>query len=454
MLEILLFSISIQGSGDIKYWLSDNMKENYESFIDIGINERSIQTGVRLLFDQDKLIRDTLLNTGLERFFFIYSRERFNVRAGSFYTTFLRGMLLSAYEDLDIKQERRLDGLRIRLKPVNMLNLTFIGARPYILNHLEHEDPIYAVNMELTPMSQLYLAAAYMRLDANKNADTLSGLLYEDWYGADFSYMLGFLGFDGVYVGRNTYGTYLPGEGWVGISNVNGNGLYLSMNMSLPGFGVLIDAKRYKNIDGYLTGAPPCTYNGESINQGKDEEGFEVIVDANPHEMLSFSFNYSYAQGISTDAELMELYIAPAIDFLSFNMTPYFLKIDRNKGAIENATNNEWETGLTFEGVWGSIGYTVKGYYKNIVEGVSTTNDINSLIEFDTGNFSLGTLLVYSIGEQESKLYPSLSMVLRKDVFDISLEAGLFKGQYICKNGMCRYEEAFSGLKTGLSFRF
>ncbi len=193
---------------------------------------------------------------GIPYRFVQYLGDRFDVTIGNAYEQFGSGMILRAYEERSLGFDNSIDGVRLKVRPLDGMHLTalfgkqraFFGLGPGIiraadlsveLHQLRWADqPIvdlpFALELGASVVSKYQPAAdPILRLPENVFAyATRLSLTTERWnLYAEWAYKIN----DPQQTNNNSFN---PGDG-----------LYISTSYSHEGFGLLLAAKRIDNMD-------------------------------------------------------------------------------------------------------------------------------------------------------------------------------------------------------------
>ncbi|GBD04758.1 hypothetical protein HRbin20_00327 [bacterium HR20] len=193
---------------------------------------------------------------GIPYRFVQYLGDRFDVTVGNSYEQFGSGMILRTYEERSLGFDNSLDGVRLKVRPLDGVQLTalfgkqraFFGLGPGIIRAADlsvelhqlrwDEQPIldlpFALELGASVVSKYQPAAdPLLRLPENVFAyATRLSLTTERWnLYAEWAYKIN----DPQQTNNNSFN---PGDG-----------LYISTSYSEEGFGLLLAAKRIDNMD-------------------------------------------------------------------------------------------------------------------------------------------------------------------------------------------------------------
>ncbi len=455
MFLILLFigETSVSGVNETHLWLeTPGWKTQFynEASADLFVN--SFQVGARFLLDAEKL-RDTLTRTQITQRYFAYRGEEFELRLGNYYTTPGYGLVLSSFEDKALRIDRNLDGGRLGFAK-NWLGLNVLAGRMLEDDKLTRDEWLYAAELKVSPLDALDVGAIYLRRDATQDADTLFGRAFEEWAEENLTLRLWRFDLGAAAAQRFTWGRKSAG-GWIGIDNIKGFGIFTSLSYAQKGFGILVEGKSYRGLQGGINAPPPANPDGESLNEGADEQGFQVQANFVPWNWLSGTAGYALAWD-SDSAERSSLSrtgIETRLELGGHTFTPFFTWIDRQIPGGINPENDRLEAGLSYQTLIGNVSLNFKGSYRNVAEVTERWHEPHALLEVGWRSWLLSAGGVAAIADSV-ELWPWGSVRFTSYPFDLTLSYGRFKGEYICKNGVCSYELPFDGLKADLTLYF
>jgi hypothetical protein len=321
-------------------------------------------------------------------------------------------------------------------------------------DRITRDEWLYAADVGLFPIEDLQVGAIYLRRDVIEEADTLFGRAFEEWIEENLSLDIWRFNLNVNSVQRFTWGRR-SAEGWVGTDNVKGLGLHGSFSYAQKGLGVLLEAKDYQGLDGGINAPPPANPDGESINEGRDEQGFQVAFDLMPVRWLNINTGYALAWDSDTAQRsiLARTGIEARLDMKDHTFTPFLIWIDREIPGSINPENDRLEPGGSYETLIGKVSLHLKGSWRFVAEGTRRWDEPHALLEVGRGPWILSAGGAVVIGE-ETELWPWGAVRYNTHPFDLTLSYGRFKGEYICKHGVCAYELPFEGLKADLTLYF
>ncbi|MBD3286889.1 hypothetical protein GF359_09645 [candidate division WOR-3 bacterium] len=460
ILVFLLFTadVSVSGINTANFWLAQaetdsgmvwNTQFYNQAEADLYVDDFSI--GGRFLLDAED-IRDTVTRTAITQRYLAYEGKDVSLILGNYYLTPGQGLVLSAFEDRDLREDRNLDGGLLSWES-DFLQIGLLAGRMLAEDHVTRTDWMYSVNLNLFPADFIDAGAIYLRQDATDDADTLFGRAAEEWIEENLTLRIWRFDLTAAAAQRFTWGRK-SAEGWVGVDNVKGLGLTGSLSYAQQGFGILLEVKDYKGLAGDINAPIPCNPDGESINEGADEQGFNVSLNLAPADWLWFEGSFSQAWDSTGDNSLRRIGAETRLDISTHTFTPFFTLIDREIPGGINPQNDMMEAGISYEILVGQVSLHLKPYYRRITEAAETWDEPHLLAEagWESFLFSLGG--VAEMRTDSIKLWPWGSLSYDAYPWEITFSYGRFKGEYICKSGVCAYELPFDGLKADLKLYF
>jgi len=238
------------------------------------------------------------------------------------------------------------------------------------------------------------------------------------------------------------------------VDNVKGLGLTASLSYSQEGLGILIEGKDYRGLAGQINAPPPCNPDGESINEGADEQGFNVKLNASPWDWLWLDAAYSGAWDSTRESRLDRIGIETRLDIKGHTLIPYFKLIDREIPGGINPQNDLLEAGISYETLVGEVSLHFKPYYRRVSEALDSWHEPHVLLEAGWRSWMISAGGAVVMKGDSLDVWPWGALRFNAYPWDITLSYGRFKGEYICKNGVCAYELPFEGLKADLTVYF
>ena len=385
----------------------------------------------------------------------VFERPEISVALGDFYYTLGQGLILGMEPDRTSEQECLIEGIKVGTK-LSCLELTQIWGIPLKIDRSEMKykilndtsDVLFGINAR-TPLFSRYgflLSCRGLRL---KTEDTL----YTNLWGEDFEFSWDW---------GTWYLEMAQKNGWdrIDFEEQSGYGVYSSLDIYL----VNIQFMNYNklgigNITYRYNLMPILNRSGYSINNGRDEIGFQITVGkAVGDVVLDFSHSEIYTRDTTLenrDKRIIEYY--EGTDFGNFNSSMKFLLLDGNVDShFEERRELESETHGSFKNIETTLS----------VERVDAVTWQDSTIIF----FDIGLAIEFPIWEvltlrssytRRSKEVIEEARGIEWYGFGLKFEpsstvfldlwAGKEKGGATCSAGMCRELVPFDGFKLQLN---
>ncbi|MBN2380024.1 hypothetical protein JXM67_09515 [candidate division WOR-3 bacterium] len=461
ILAFILFTadVSVSGVNETNFWLQQaetdsgtvwNTQFYNQTEVDLYVDD--FRVGGRFLLDAEN-IRDTVTRTAMTQRYVSYQDDDVSLWLGNFYETLGQGLVLSSFEDKTLRLDRNLDGGRVTWKNDYFEIGALAGRMLDEEDHVNRSDWLYAARANVFPINALDIGAIYLRRDATQDADTLFGRAWEEWIEENLTLRIWRFDLVGASAQRFTWGRR-SAEGWIGVDNIKGLGVTASASYAQRGLGILVEAKDYRGLAGEINAPIPCNPDGESVNEGADEQGYNVNLNLAPWDWLWLDASYSSAWDSARESRLDRIGAETRIDVAGHTFIPYFIFIDREIPGGINPQNDLLEAGLSYETLIGSVSLHLKPYYRYITEAAESWHEPHLLAELGFGSWMLSGGGVAEVREDSTELWPWGSIRYNAYPWEITLSYGRFKGEYICKNGVCAYELPFNGLKADLTLYF
>lgn len=460
----------LSGENRLEYWRrKETQEEFFEDKLDVEAIYGDFLGGTRYYLYQSSQADDPKRQEGISRLFLEWRKDPFQIRAGTFYSIFGRGLLLAAYEDDQVKLDQDLKGFKGSVL-LPKVDLTILSGRPR--NVFDYRtindttDLIRGADINFRPLSLLSFGAGWVRLnqldrmpppDTSRSTEVYGGRgeLVWNWF--------------------NLYGEYGRKEGWdrIAFAEGEGEGYYLSSSISLPGVGLSAEYCDYDSLayggTNYRYNNPPCSNRyGKAINSGADEKGYHVSANLTPWEPLLTAASYAELRTHDDTTHAMrEVYGELKLE--SFERGSVRLSVDRLEETIKNPFFIERiETAPLLETRYHiTRRHTIGCSYRHRISSDTTQfvekekwQDRRATLSYSYAPHLTLTLTAEDTnretdpGEDTSWRSAALDVKLG-ETHDISLIVGSQKGEeLVCSGGVCRSEPPFKGWKLLISSRF
>lgn len=483
----------LSGNSQATIWVSQADSDNvynvlhYKEACDLRLSgslkdDIRVEAGLNFLSDQESW-DDQPVFSGISQRYLQLKTENLSARVGTYYATLGRGLVINCTDQQAAKIDRYLDGglVSASWEDLGDARLLFGRIRENTVE-LDTSKTYFGTEIKMTRFAFITPGLTYLRANAAGPAmDPSFGRPADELYSGSLGGTLGPVDLYGEYAGRRTYGRLSPSAGWVGIGDVNGHGFYGSLSAAYTGLGVMMDFKRYRDLDAAINAPPPCNREGRLLNNGQDEYGFQADLTATPWALMEFHGNASWAKtGDHRDD-------VASIDGLSYSGAQRWqdVFVEGRWEAFENITFSaegrsrrednlqpdiisKKYKGATAGMVWkygGSRTLSVKAggnRYRNayITERLYYDEMLAELgwVPFEWLNvFATADLADKPIAEYDNKKSwgeVGCAMDLDQGRQHLKVSAGQTKGGLVCSGGFCRWEPPFRGFKAVWDWTF
>ncbi|MCK4413361.1 MAG: hypothetical protein KAY32_07455 [Candidatus Eisenbacteria sp.] len=461
----------LSGGNHIRVWIEDPDREaSYLNQFDLQFTRGAWTVAARLEFDEEERL-DPESSLGIRRRYAEYHGDAATLRAGTFYATFGRGLLLRSEEDETVRIDRDLDGVHGTLHWRTMEGQAFVGQPRNDDTH-ERDDLLSGAEMNLRLRPRLRIGAGYVRMDTRDEeaseaheSDLAPGKPVEELFGGHIEWSHGIL--DAALEGarRLVWGTRDAREGWIGIDGEHGHAFYGSVALGVPGYSWLIEGKHYDRFDAPYSTLPPVNSDGQPINDGRDEYGAGVTLLASQGD-VTYETAWSYATADDEPGERLAAEGSLRRDWWG-------------RGALELGA--EWieETELESHSYRSYAGPLLEATYylgpevslefhgkffawTNEVRGSQRQqyNETTADLSLSFGASRAVTLSVLTASDpvveyENDDTWISLELAWGFGYSqDLKIKIGDERGGVVCSGGICHYEPPFSGVRFELVSRF
>jgi hypothetical protein len=465
-----LGSGNLSASNQLRVWVADSSRAaSYLNDFDLQYTSGPWLVGARFELDEeDRYDPERLL--GIKRRFAEYRDEHATIRAGTFYATFGRGLLMRAQEDETVHLDRDIDGLYGAVRWKALDSQGFVG-RPRNDETYARDDLLSGVELGVRIHPQLHLGTGYVRLDASDplgesdNADDPSlGDPLEEFVGGNLQWTHGALDATFEAAKRFVWGERNPRGGWTGVSGRDGEAYYGSLSLAVPGYTCLLEGKDYLRFDAPYSTLPPANNTGQPVNDGRDERGFGLTVTASPRAEITMEASVDRAAARAGDGERS-------------SAEGTFRRDWWGRGAIQ--LGGEWTEEIELES------HEYRRYYGPVLEASYYLSQTTSLtlhgkildwinhvrgaerVEYTEvsadlcasfGSSRTVTVSVIKatelIPEHDDDAWVSLQFSWSFGYnHDLMIKIGEERGGVVCSGGICRYEPPFTGVRIALLSR-
>jgi hypothetical protein len=466
---VLLFFLNLSGevtfygTNDIQYtykYAPDSLNHYFENRFSFTMNYRNLTFGNTFIAELPKYdpytgiehLDASDLSYRWDERYLSYSMGALNITGGMFEETFGSGMMFSSYYDREIDHDTRLTGGVIRINERNWHMKALYAALPNE-NREDRSDIAYGVDIERTLWGRLSVAASAI---SYRHSHILTSRYNQlNLYGGRLSYSLpNFADLHAEYaIIDEDNAEFTPREG---------HAIYADLNLYISDFTISGAYKNYNRFDLRLNDLPMVNNTEEPLSEavipGYDDEGVMASVQYNPG--FRSQYKLSYAEGWNNDFSIRQndLYLNYRFMHRDYTINTEYTHFERLEKEI-----NRWEKILT-PAV--SVDFIIDDkpihlYLDHEVKENKKSQELTRIfqptfqtdIEFD----ELAVTLILSYPYEDfdtffdNKLW--LGVELSRYIYtntQIRLFAGQERGGKVCRQGVCRYQEPFEGLRLNV----
>jgi hypothetical protein len=483
----------LSGNNQSIIWISKNEADSrynvlqYREACDLRISGTikqgvKAEVGLRFLSDQETW-DDGPMFSGFSKRYLQLKFELLTARAGTYYATLGRGLVLNCANEQAAKIDRYLDGAMVAGSLENIGEARLVFGRIFEnTKELDTTRTYLGAELKYTELQTIVPGLAYLRSNAaGEVSGTSLGRPVAEQYSGSLSGNIGPLEYYGEYGGRRSYGMFSPTAGWVGTADVNGHAFYGSLSGSFSGVGLMLDFKNYRDFDAAINAPPPCNREGRLLNNGRDERGVQIDLTATPWSSLELHGNLSWSATVQDmdsvfagdgtayagDQKWSDLYAEGKWEFTNILTFTGEVRARREDNLQPDIMVKKY-LGGTAGYVWRygvNHSLTVKAggnRYRNIYLDENLNYD-ESLAELgwvplpNLNLFATAELADKEVAEYEGeKSWGEMGCTidLGNGQHQVKLSAGKTKGGLVCSGGFCRWEPAFQGFKAVWDWRF
>jgi hypothetical protein len=460
---------NISACNRLEVWVEDSLRASaYLNQFDLLYMGEKWNVGARLEMDEEKWW-DPERETKLVRRYAEYHDELLGMRAGTYYATFGRGLVLRAMEDVDVRVDRDIDGIYGSIDWKKLHGQAVLG-HPRSDRSSKRTNVLAGGDAEVEALPGLFLGGAYIRKDAQNDAaaedlDQLGRPALEECAGGRVNWVHGLLDVYLEGAKRMPRAADDPHGGWTWTSAEDGYAWYGSLNVGVTGYTVLLEGKDYLRYDVDYATPPPVNQAGQPLNSAIDERGGAVLVTASPSDDLTIEAAGSYADGRDEPGKRSDTLGSIRKDWWgqgSLKVGGEWIKEEE----IESHVLREHAGPIL------DVSYYVAEQASVILHGslFSWTNHYRGTESQDYNEIT--TDLTLSLGESRSatlsviKATEEITEFAGDDMWtsvaltwgfghnhDLMIKFGQERGGIVCSSGICIYEPPFTGVRMVLSSR-
>jgi hypothetical protein len=379
-----------------------------------------------------------------------YEGDKMTLHLGTTEEFIGSGMLFRAYRDDDVSVDTRLEAALIKAETDYFRIKSLYGG--YDADDYPDKYNLAGLfDIETLVIPHTKLGATYVQnqaLISNSEYDLLEiygARLIQEWDYFDI------------------YGEY--GKSYTDKSDIEGDGYYANLNAYLGEFTFTGAYKRYLNFKYDLNDVPTVNYHEETladdVSNGEDEEGFMGEISWEHNDYSAF-VSYSEAWDTHKIRQMNDFFGSFGKSFGENIVTAecgYWEKV--NDDLV--TWHREITPTLVFDIPTDLFGYHIKTEMQRIekeYQGVEV-NHWEPLLQTDISfeNYSLSIITETNVEDfadiMDSQFF--VNAEFRTTIYentDVVLFGGTEKGGKVCRNGVCKINKPFEGVRLELSTRF
>jgi len=251
--------------------------------------------------------------------------------------------------------------------------------------------------------------------------------------------------------------------------DLEGTAIYSNITSYLGKFTLMGAYKNYENFNVRISDLPMVNHAGQVLEHswepGKDEEGLMGEVRFLPNYENEFVINYAEGWNSNFKVRLSNLYSEFKHDFEDWSFKVEFESLEQlNK--ISNHWYKEITPTLTFDFLLKDSPILVKAEYQykeeDKVTGDHSHFEPRLQTDIGIGNYSLSVAIENQMGESESAedgddgefwIGGEIATTIFNNT-DVRLFYGKEKGGIVCRNGVCKNQAEFDGVRLTVTTTF
>ncbi len=476
--NFLAAEIYFSGVNEFSYINADRIVENRNYFSDklsLQASYGNFRLGLKYDFYKPRFNRFALINADmsssaintmlksekdenyLDEYSLQYESDYWFVQAGTFEAAIGSGMILHNFYNEDFEEDSRLIGGYLNPVYDRWQMQLFGGWLKSDDAALEDEyDRLAAVDGSYNLTDRISLSAAYVLHQSLLNEDKE----FCDRY---------------IYSGRLKYASpYIDLEteyaGSQDDNEVEGTAIYATATGYLGKFTLTAAYKNYENFNVRISDLPMVNHIGQQLahgwDPGRDEEGLMGEIKYLPNYENEFVLNYAEGWSSNYKVRLSNLYAEYKRDFETFSIKAEYEALEQLNKENANSWYKELTPALTFDFLLADFPVLIKAEYQyKEHENIAVSHShFEPRLQSDiaVGKYSFSLTVENQIGSSEAPedgddgdfwIGAEIAASILHST-DIRLFYGKEKGGVVCRNGVCKNQSEFSGLRLSVTTTF
>ena len=267
-------------------------------------------------------------------------------------------------------------------------------------------------------------------------------------------------------------------------NDINGNAIYSNLTTYAGNFTIKTSYKKYENFNLRISDRPMVNHSGQQLehswDSGIDEEGVMGEIRFLPNYENEFVVNYAEGWNSNFTVRLSNLYTEYKHDFETWSFKTEFETLEQLNEENANRWYKEYTPAFTFDFLIKDNPVLVKAEYQykeeDLISGKYSHYEPRLQTDFAYGNISLSVSAENQIGDSDAPedgddgdfwIGGELAITIPEKVkvgslfvndiihsTDIRLFAGKEKGGIVCRNGVCKNQAEFDGIRLTVTTTF
>ena len=448
----------------------DSLSNYFENELNLRIDQRVFSFGMTFRaelpkYDQFQAIHElhpNQVHTEWSERFVQLNLEHLRLKAGTLEESFGSGIVLRAWNDKDNNRDKRLEGAQIHSSYKNFRFSGIYGAlrEDVIEQSIYEKDILLGADVEYRPFPFFNFGISAVEYKQKNLIPFSTPYTHHNIYGGRFGVMTDLFDLTAEYAElRRSHGVSKP---------FTGTAIYANGNFYIGPLTLTSGYKRYDDFQDYpLSDLPTLNHYDELLfsydNNIKYEEGLLGEIRYIPNFENEFLVSYGESWNNNFQVRYYNLFAEYKRYFSNFSLTLDYEHVEKIKKDLQ-----EWEKELkpsvyldffsfnkpmTAKLEWSyneeEISDDKTSYNKPIITVDASINDRLSIAVFASNKFK-------NFGEiPDKKVYLGTEIVTSiASHTDLTLFLGKEQGGKVCRNGVCKTQAPFEGLKLTLTTRF
>ena len=473
--------VNISGENKATYTYSTEkgtLDHHFENELSLRVDHRVFSFGMTFLaelprydsFNAIEELQPTDINAEWVDRFVQLNFTNFRLKAGTIEEAFGAGLALRAWNNTELDRDARLEGVQVhyRLDNFRLSGVYGVLRQDIVINedrddlNINRNDLVIGLDMDFRPFRALTLGGSMVQYK-QKHVDSANMISYLDWnvFGGRAELANDFFDIYAEYaeLHRQTHDAGIQ----IGSAIYATSNIYFNTTIALSG-----GYKRYERYRFALADLPTLNHYDELLmnyDSGIDfEEGLEGGLRFVPNIDNEFTLRYAESWNRDFSVRHFNLFTQYKRGFENFSLTLDYEHLERIK-----RYEQEWErvlrpaVKLDLFNLNRPVSIILRwGYSTKELFGMEDESSNTPYLQFGTRLNDRLSIAIF--GEYEidgwnnigkNQVYLGTEIVASiSDHTELILFLGQEKGGNVCRNGVCRLQRSFEGLRLSLSTRF